>query len=74
MVDIPAQPDQQFNQDQDVPAPNQVQPAQVQLRVRRTHKDFISSLLSKLQLREKLVKNMWAAMTEMRRKQINSKT
>ena len=63
MVDIPAQPDQPLNQDQDVPVPNQVQPAQVQPaqvqpRVRRTHKDdFISSFLSKLQLREKLVKN-----------------
>ena len=57
MVDIiPAQPDLQAVQDQDVPVPDQGPP--VPPRVRRTHKDdFISSLLGKLQLREKLVKN-----------------
>ena len=52
MVDV--QPDLQPAQDQDIPVPDQLQPA----RIRRTHKDdFISSLLSKLHFREKLVKN-----------------
>ena len=62
MVDVPAQPDQPIQaQDHEGPEPDQPHNPNINAippRVRRTHKDnFISSLLSKLQLREKLVKN-----------------
>jgi hypothetical protein len=52
-VDQPVQPVQPVNQD----FPPQI-PPQIPPRARKTHKDdFISSLLGKLQLRERLVKN-----------------
>jgi hypothetical protein len=60
MVDIQQfQPDQPPMQDHAAPIPDQDQfPQMIQPRIRQTHKDdLISSLLSKLQLREKLVKN-----------------
>ena len=58
MVNLDQEQQQQQNQD---PQPQQVQQAQVQVqlpRVHRTHKDeHISSILSKLSLREKLSTN-----------------
>ncbi|KAF8806492.1 hypothetical protein BYT27DRAFT_7101578, partial [Phlegmacium glaucopus] len=55
---MPADPLPQDPQDQVPHDNNLIPPLLIQPRVRRTHKDdLISSLLSKLQLREKLVKN-----------------